>query len=131
MTSDVVSPDRPLPLKYLPSDVLSAVRGLVFHIDDTVTKGGRLEPQALDAMFRLEEAGLKLVAVTGRPLGWVDVLVRLLDADRIGQLTRLIEAEGARSTVSSVHAHAVPGDWDKAKGVRRGLTDALGVDLAA
>ncbi|KPK16713.1 MAG: hypothetical protein AMJ62_04410 [Myxococcales bacterium SG8_38] len=54
----------------------AGVRGVVFDIDDTVTRNGVLEPDAYAAMHQLAGAGVHLVAVTGRPLGWTDVIVR-------------------------------------------------------
>ena len=181
------------------------VRGVVFDIDDTVTRHGVLEPDAYAAMHDLVGAGFELVAVTGRPLGWTDVIARLwpvrvavgengagwtwidddgthegyfcneaerteqarlLDTVRrkaaaamphvqttndhrhrrcdlafdigesvslpraeIDALVALIEDLGARSSVSTVHAHAIPGPWDKAEGVMRALRDVLGIDV--
>lgn len=183
------------------------VRGVIFDIDDTVTRKGILEPEAYAGIHRLANAGFELAAVTGRPLGWIDVLARLwpvrvavgengagwawVDAaglhegyfceeseraeqagllrrvraeaaakmphvrttndDRhrrcdlafdigeaaslsradIDALVELIEGLGARSSVSTVHAHAAPGPWDKAEGVARALREVLGVDIAA
>jgi HAD superfamily hydrolase (TIGR01484 family) len=183
----------------------AGIRGLVFDIDDTVTRNGVLEAGAYAAMHQLADAGLDLVAVTGRPLGWSDVIarqwpvrvalgengagwawvegqrfhegyfcdaeerasqsavlerirsevarlmphVRVTSDDRarrcdlafdvgelvtlprsdIDALVGLIESFGAASSVSTVHAHAVPGAWNKASGVARALHDALGVDL--
>jgi HAD superfamily hydrolase (TIGR01484 family) len=195
------------PLAELDAASCRALIGVAFDIDDTVTRAGRLELAAFRAMHELAESGLRLVAVTGRPLGWVDVVavhwpvdaavgengagwvwrdgampregyfeteeerraypdlfervrsrvarglphvrqaidqrarrcdlafdvgetVRLPAAD-IERLVGLIEAEGARSAVSSVHAHAIPGDWDKARGIERAVRDALGLDIAA
>ena len=45
------------------------------------------------------------------------------------QLVRILEREGARATVSSVHAHAVPGHWNKATGVAHVFRKVLGLDL--
>ncbi len=185
----------------------AGIRGLVFDIDDTVTRNGVLEPTAYGAMHRLVGAGFDLVAVTGRPLGWTDVLARIwpvriavgengagwawvdaagahegyfckpaereaqaslletvrqqvaskmpeitttnddrhrrcdlafdvgesrsLPRAKIDALVELIEELGARTSVSTVHAHAIPGDWDKAQGVTRALHEVLGVDLDA
>ena len=185
----------------------AGVRGVVFDIDDTVTRNGVLEANAYSAMHLLAGAGFELIAVTGRPLGWTDVIARLwpvraavgengagwawvddagthegyfcteteradqavlLDAIRcqvetdipqvqttcdhlhrrcdlafdvgefaslpqgeIDALVGLIERMGARSSVSTVHAHAVPGAWDKAKGVARALEEVLGIELSA
>jgi len=49
--------------------------------------------------------------------------------ERVKQLVSLIHVHGARSTVSSVHAHVVPGHWDKAKGLESAVLDALGAPL--
>jgi HAD superfamily hydrolase (TIGR01484 family) len=65
-----------LPLTALTADVARAVAGVVFDVDDTVTREGRLEREAFDALWALADAGLPLVAATGRPLGWCEVLVR-------------------------------------------------------
>ena len=191
----------------MPEATARALAGIAFDIDDTVTRDGRLELSAFQAMHTLAEAGLALVAVTGRPLGWMDVIVRQwpvvagvgengagwlwrdgvgvreayydppdrraqydelfarvrarvarvlphvrVSADNgarrcdlafdvgesarfsshdIDALVREIEAEGARSSVSSVHAHAAPGDWNKATGIVRAVQDALGLAIAA
>jgi HAD superfamily hydrolase (TIGR01484 family) len=180
----------------------AGVRGVVFDIDDTVTRGGVLQPTAYAAMHQLVRAGFDLVAVTGRPLGWTDVLARqwpvrlavgengagwtwvdrtgvhegyfssererarqkkLLQAVRrevaiamphiqvtqdirarrcdlafdvgewasvpradVDALVGVIEQMGCRASVSTVHAHAVPGSWDKAEGVVRALGRVLG-----
>jgi len=181
------------------------LRGVIFDIDDTVTNHGVLEAEAFVAIHRLSGMGVDLVAVTGRPLGWTDVVARmwpvriavgengagwawmdgvharegyfskpqeraahdrLLDEIRqdvaskmphvrvandrgarrcdlafdvgeevslpkadIDALVGLIESHGARSAVSTVHAHATPGGWDKARGVERALREVLNVDL--
>jgi len=195
----------PQPLGHIAPDSLAALVGIIFDIDDTITRHGRLEAEAFDAIHRLADAGLKLIAVTGRPLGWSDVAAHLwpidlavgengagwawrtgpalshgyyeerearargqellarvrdrvsaempevqtagdqylrrcdlaydvgetvtLEAGAIDQLLRIIEDAGARSTVSSVHAHAVPGEWDKARGVVRAARGVLDIDL--
>lgn len=52
----------------------SDVIGVVFDVDDTLTTHGLLHTEALDALWALHRAGLSLAAVTGRPLGWADVM---------------------------------------------------------
>ncbi len=39
-------------------------------IDDTLTRDGAIEAAALQALHRLHAAGVPVVAITGRPLGW-------------------------------------------------------------
>jgi HAD superfamily hydrolase (TIGR01484 family) len=194
-----------LPFGKIPPDQLIGLVGVVFDIDDTVTRDGRLEATAFSAMHELAHAGLRLIAITGRPLGWSDVVAHLwpvelavgengagwawrkghalqagyyqdnlqreasdrllqqvraavraampevkpagdqhlrrcdlafdvgetvhLEAPEIERLVDVIEGAGARTTVSSVHAHAVPGDWNKATGVVRAARQALDLDL--
>jgi HAD superfamily hydrolase (TIGR01484 family) len=52
---------------------LAAVRGVFTDIDDTLTHEGAIEEQALDALRGLKAAGLPVIAVTGRPLGWSEL----------------------------------------------------------
>ena len=189
---------RMKPLSELSDEALATVEGLIFDVDDTLTRDGRLEPVAFGAMHRLADAGLPLLAITGRPLGWAQVFaaqwpvegaigengagwwwregaalkrghfekdeavrdrqrqtleailhrvrselpaVRLasdqpsrahdlaydvgesedLDEPTLQRLVGIIEDHGARSMISSVHCHAVPGAWTKASGVTRAL----------
>jgi HAD superfamily hydrolase (TIGR01484 family) len=193
------------PLDQLEAAACRSLVGIAFDVDDTVTREGRLEAAALSAMYELAGSGLRLVAVTGRPLGWIDVIVHhwpvdagvgengagwvwrdgdatregyfepearrrtypelfervrrrvarelphvrtagdqrarrcdlafdvgetvKLPAAEIDALVAIIESEGARSAVSSVHAHAIPGDWDKARGLQRAVGAALGLEM--
>jgi HAD superfamily hydrolase (TIGR01484 family) len=58
------------PLVALPAQVLAAVQGVFTDIDDTLTRDGAIDPPALDALHALHDAGVPVVAITGRPLGW-------------------------------------------------------------
>ncbi|MFK7999424.1 MAG: HAD-IIB family hydrolase [Polyangiales bacterium] len=72
--------DRALrPLAELP--VPAGLVGLAFDVDDTITEGGKLMPCALESMQALRRAHVRLIAVTGRPLGWAEVLARVLPVD--------------------------------------------------
>ncbi len=64
------------PLASLPADEARRLRGLLFDLDDTALSHGVLTRDAYDAMWDLHDAGLSLVAVTGRPSGWGEVLAR-------------------------------------------------------
>jgi HAD superfamily hydrolase (TIGR01484 family) len=44
--------------------------GVFTDIDDTLTTEGAITPDALQALADLQAAGLKVVAITGRPVGW-------------------------------------------------------------
>lgn len=60
----------PRPLADLPADQLACVTGVMTDIDDTLTRDGAIEPAALDALHALHAAGVPVIAITGRPLGW-------------------------------------------------------------
>lgn len=195
-----------LPIASFPRDAAKSLLGICFDVDDTVTRHGQLEPAAYAAMAELRAEGLKLIAVTGRPLGFAEIIARTWCVDaavgengagyiaREGQglrfgywdtdevrveqrrrleqirarvarelpevreaddmwarrcdlafdvgervqlaratvdaLVRLIESEGAHSSVSSVHAHAQFGDHDKARGVARALESLWNLDAS-
>lgn len=69
------------PLASAPREVLASVRGVAFDIDDTLTRNGVLEEVAFAALWSLRRAGVRLIAATGRPLGWVDVIARQWPVD--------------------------------------------------
>jgi len=71
-----VTAARPQPLEALPSARLAAVCGVFTDIDDTLTADGRLEPAARAALDALHRAGVPVVAITGRPMGWSEPFAR-------------------------------------------------------
>ena len=58
------------PLAQMPQQQLTGVQGVMTDIDDTLTRDGAIEPDALTALHALADAGLPVVAITGRPMGW-------------------------------------------------------------
>lgn len=46
------------------------VRGVMTDIDDTLTRDGHIMPEALEALHRLKNSGLAVIAITGRSTGW-------------------------------------------------------------
>ncbi len=69
------------PISSFPAKQARALRGVCFDVDDTFTTDGKLEPEAYAALWRLRRAGLRLVLMTGRPLGWVEFMVRQWPVD--------------------------------------------------
>jgi HAD superfamily hydrolase (TIGR01484 family) len=65
-----------IPLARASRDELSRIRALLFDLDDTLLTHGRLTRGAFDALNDLADGKLSLVAVTGRPAGWGEVLAR-------------------------------------------------------
>ena len=72
-----------LPIERLTIDEARRLRGLLFDLDDTLLDGTRLGEEAYSSLYRLREAGLALVGVTGRPSGWAEVLARQWPVDGI------------------------------------------------
>jgi HAD superfamily hydrolase (TIGR01484 family) len=64
------------PVASLPAEEARALRGLLFDLDDTLLTHGVLTRSAYAALWEMKDAGLRLVAVTGRPSGWGELLVR-------------------------------------------------------
>lgn len=58
------------PLADLQPARLAALHGVLTDIDDTLTRDGSIAPAALAALQRLADAGVPVVAITGRPAGW-------------------------------------------------------------
>ena len=59
------------------------LKGILCDIDDTLTLHGRLVPEAFLALERLQQAGFRVVPVTGRPGGWVDQIARMWPVDGV------------------------------------------------
>jgi HAD superfamily hydrolase (TIGR01484 family) len=60
-----------------------AVRAVLFDIDETLTTAGKLTAHAYAALERLQAAGKRTVAVTGRPAGWCDHIARMWPVDAV------------------------------------------------
>ncbi len=63
-------PTPPRPWAEAPAAPLRALHGVLTDIDDTLTRAGAIEPAALAALVALRAAGVPVMAITGRPLGW-------------------------------------------------------------
>lgn len=66
------------PLSSIGAEVLRDVPGVVFDVDDTLTRGGVIEVEALAALYRLRGLGLDVALLTGRPIGWAETLAAVL-----------------------------------------------------
>ena len=57
--------------------------GVFTDIDDTLTTDGAITPDALQALAALRGAGLRVVPITGRPVGWSEPFARTWPVDAI------------------------------------------------
>jgi len=58
------------PLAHWPAAARRQIAGVFTDIDDTLTTDGAITPEAWQALRDLQAAGLQVVAITGRPVGW-------------------------------------------------------------
>lgn len=58
------------PLKNWPLPERRQITGIFTDIDDTLTTDGAITTDALQAMADLSDAGLHVIPITGRPIGW-------------------------------------------------------------
>lgn len=65
------------PLSEFPENDLRRVRCVFTDIDDTLTDDGCLTAKAYGAIAALDESGIPVVPITGRPAGWCDLIARL------------------------------------------------------
>jgi HAD superfamily hydrolase (TIGR01484 family) len=79
----MTNPETPPPFSTCPPAARRGCTRLFFDVDDTVTWKGRLPEDSVRALYRAHEAGLSLVAVTGRSFAWGELLVRLLPLDAV------------------------------------------------
>lgn len=127
-------PAAPRPLSDAPSAALAALRWVLTDIDDTLTEGGRLPAVALDAMERLDAAGMRVIPVTGRPAGWCDAIARQWPvAAVVGENGALWYAEDryAKDRYAEDGAARRMLRWHVADDAARAATHARLLDLAA
>jgi HAD superfamily hydrolase (TIGR01484 family) len=69
------------PIAELDRTIARNLVGVLFDLDDTLLDHGELTEVAYAALCRLHESGLRLMAVTGRPSGWGEILTNLWPLD--------------------------------------------------
>ena len=86
------------PLHAWPLADRQSLVGVLTDIDDTLTTEGAITADALQALSALREAGLQVMAVTGRPVGWSEPFARAWPVQAIvaenGAVALVREADG-------------------------------------
>jgi HAD superfamily hydrolase (TIGR01484 family) len=59
------------------------IRVVLTDIDGTLTQEGRLPAHSYDSLWKLADAGIKVIPVTGRPAGWCELIARLWPVDGV------------------------------------------------
>jgi HAD superfamily hydrolase (TIGR01484 family) len=73
----------PRPWSELDPSAARDVLGVFTDIDDTLTSDGAIAADALAALDRLHAAGIRVIAITGRPMGWSEPFARSWPVDAI------------------------------------------------
>ncbi len=71
------------PIAELTTEEALGVQYFLMDIDDTLTRQGKLPSSSYSALWKLKEAGLKVIPVTGRPAGWCDLIAREWPVDGV------------------------------------------------
>ncbi len=66
-----------------PAAERSRITGVFTDIDDTLTTDGHITTDALEALAQLKAAGLAVIAITGRPVGWCESFAATWPVDAI------------------------------------------------
>ena len=61
----------------------NAVEIVITDVDDTITRNGKLYPNALQALWKLKRMGKMVVLLTGGSAGWADVYIRQWPVDAV------------------------------------------------
>jgi HAD superfamily hydrolase (TIGR01484 family) len=92
----------------MPAEEARGLRYILMDIDDTLTKEGKLLLSSYASLWKLKEAGLKLIPVTGRPAGWCDLIAREWPVDGvIGENGALAFWEEGKTLMADYHPAAV------------------------
>jgi hydroxymethylpyrimidine pyrophosphatase-like HAD family hydrolase len=71
------------PIAEMSAPEAAGLRYILMDIDDTLTRGGKLPASAYSSLWKLREAGLRVIPVTGRPAGWCDLIAREWPVDGV------------------------------------------------
>ena len=69
------------PISTFPVKTKPRIRYVLTDIDDTLTIKGRLPAVVFAAMEDLQQAGIRVIPITGRPAGWCDHIARMWPVD--------------------------------------------------
>lgn len=70
-------------LNLWPVATAARISGVFTDIDDTLTTDGAITSDALQALDALNAAGVSVIAITGRPVGWSEPFARSWPVDAI------------------------------------------------
>jgi HAD superfamily hydrolase (TIGR01484 family) len=108
------------PLSAWPLEARRQIIGVFTDIDDTLTTDGAITADALQALHDLKAAGLHVIAITGRPVGWSEPFAAEWPVDAI-------VAENGSVALFLEHFLSQNGQYP-AKNMRRALSKSYQLD---
>jgi hypothetical protein len=117
------------PLAQCPAHRLAAVRGVFTDVDDTLTRNGVIEPAALQALRDLDSAGIPVIAITGRPIGWSLPFARGWPVRAIVAENGAVAVQPDARTPDGLRLHHLQSEGERA--VNRVRLDAVARDILA
>jgi len=69
------------PFAQFPRNYKKNIRYVLTDIDDTLSIKGRIPSASFTAMEQLQESGILVILITGRPAGWCDHMARMWPVD--------------------------------------------------
>jgi HAD superfamily hydrolase (TIGR01484 family) len=115
----------------------AGVRFVLMDIDDTLTREGKLPALSYGALWKLKEAGLAVIPVTGRPAGWCDLIAREWPVDGVvgenGALVFWLEpgSRGLPALKQEFHPRAVKKEHPLLERIRRqAMAEAPGLRVS-
>lgn len=79
----MIADNHGLPFQGFSEEERNAIGIIVSDVDDTITKNGKLYPDALRSLWRLKKAGKMIVLLTGGSAGWADCYIRQWPVDAV------------------------------------------------
>ena len=91
------------PFRGFSEEEKARIEYVVSDVDDTITRKGKLYPEALRALWKLKTNGKMVILLTGGSAGWADAYIRQWPVDAvIAEGGALILAHGPDNDVLEV-----------------------------
>ena len=104
------------PLRQWSPSLGAPLQGILTDIDDTLTKDGAITPDALNALAALRAAGLHVIPITGRPVGWSEPFAASWPVNAIvaeNGAVALLPAEKNKGQIGLKHLSSKSGQLSK------------------
>lgn len=119
-----------------PAHIRARASHLFFDVDDTLTCDGQLPERTVQSLYRAHDAGIHLVAVTGRSAAWAELLLRLFPLRAaVAETGALCLYKGEQNQVHELHSQPdekvrASHDAARARAAQRVLAEVPGARLA-